>query len=72
MTIAGDHEAFDRPRHVALDRARHRRRGLAGAEHDGAPGGRRRQMPPQDRVRLRGRDGGIQQRAQEGSRLDRH
>ena len=41
VAVAGDHEAFERARPVPLDRARHRRRGLAGAEHDGAAGGRR-------------------------------
>ena len=72
VAVAGDHEAFERPGHVPLDRARHRRRGLAGAEHDGAAGGRRRQMRRQHRGRLRRFDRGVQQPAQEGSRLDRH
>ena len=72
VAVAGHHEAFERPGHVPLDRARHRRRGLAGAEHDGAAGGRRRQMRRQHRGRLRRFDRGVQQPAQEGSRLDRH
>ena len=36
VAVAGDDEAFERARPVALERLRHRRRGLAGADHDRA------------------------------------
>ena len=72
VAVAGHDQAFNGSGHVGLDRARHRRRGFAGAEHDRAPGGRCRQMGREDRVRLRRFDRGIQQPAQEGSRLGRH
>ena len=52
VAVAGHDQAFDRAAHVALDRARHRRRGFAGAEHDRAPGGRRGQMRREDRIRI--------------------
>ena len=41
---AGDDQAFERTRPVRLDGLRHARGGLAGAEHDRAAAGRRRQM----------------------------
>ena len=48
VAVAGDDEAGERARPVVLDRLGHRRRGLAGAEHDGAALGRRRQVRRHD------------------------
>ena len=72
VAVAGHDQAFDRPRPCGLDRARHRRRGLAGAEHDGASGGRRGQMRREDGIRQGRLDRGVQQPAKEGSRLACH
>ena len=65
MAIAGDDEAGKRPRPVLVDRLRHRRRGLAGADHDGAPARRRRQVRRHHPCRVGSAERRAEQRAQE-------
>ena len=66
MAVAGDDQPGQRARPVILDRARHGGGGLAGADHDGAALGRRRQMRRQDSGRVGRVERGIEQAAEEG------
>jgi len=68
VAVAGDDQALERSGPVVFQRARHRRRGLAGADHDSAPARRRGQLRRQAQRRLGGGDGGIEQAAQQGAR----
>ena len=65
VAVAGDDEALERPVPGLLHRPRHRRRGLAGPEDDGAPLRRRRQVAGDDRRGLCRRHRGIEQPPQE-------
>ena len=64
---AGDDEALERPLPVLLHRARHRGRGLARAEHDGAALRRLRQVRRHDLRRQGRRDRGVEKGAEEGA-----
>src|SRR6185312_3966398 len=60
-----DDEAGERAGPVVLHRLGHGRGGLAGAEHDRAALGRRRQMGREDFQRIDGADGGREQALQD-------
>ena len=68
VTVACDHQPFERTAHVVLDRTRHRRRCLAGPDHHHSPARPRRQMQRQAKRRLRGVDGGIEHASQQLTR----
>ncbi len=65
MAVARDHQALERPVPLGLDRRRHRCRGLARAQHDGAPGGALRQEARHRVGRIGGLQGGAKQRQQQ-------
>ena len=65
MAVARDDEPDERARPMVLDGARHRGRGLAGADDDGAAARRRRQMRRHDPRRRGGVECGIEEPAQE-------
>ena len=65
VAVAGDDQPFERAGPVVFDRARHRRRGLAGADDDQPPLGRRRQVLRQAQRRLRGRHRGVEHPSQQ-------
>ena len=74
MAVAGGGEAgepsridAERVEIVPLHRGRHRGGRLAGAEAEDAPRGRRRQMRRQHPIRMRGRDRGVEDRAEQGT-----
>ncbi len=69
VAVAGDDQAVERPRPMILDRPRHRRRGLAGADHDQPPAIVRRQMRRHAQGRIGSRDGGVEQAAQHRARI---
>ena len=74
VAVARDDETRQRSAPMVLDRARHRRRRLAGADDDEAPGAerfRRRQVRRDAERRLRARDGGVEHAAQQRLRLVR-
>jgi hypothetical protein len=52
VLVAGDRDTLDRHRVVALDRQRHRSRGLAGGGDENAPARRRRQVRIEDLQRI--------------------
>jgi hypothetical protein len=56
VAVARDHQAFERPLPVRFDGGGHRRRCLAGADHDGAAARSLGQVLRQHRRRLRRRD----------------
>ncbi len=66
VAIARDDDPLERLRPMVFDRARHRRRGLAGADDDGAALGRRRQVGRHAARRVRRRERGIEQALQHG------
>ncbi len=68
VAVAGDDEARQRARPVVLDGPRHRRRRLAGADHDDASGGGRGQMRRQAMRRLGRVDRGVEHLPQELAR----
>ena len=66
IAVAGDDQPFDRPVPDLLERRRHLRRALAGADDDGATLRPGRQMIPDRALRIGGGDGGIEDRDEEG------
>ena len=69
VAVAGDDEAFERPAPDRLDRGGHRRGGLAGADDDRAPLGRRGQEAREPFARRGGVDRGLKQAGQQGARF---
>ena len=67
MAVAGQHQPFERAGPRRLEGASHRRRGLAGADDDGAPGDRRRQPAAQRRLGLGGGERRPEQIPQHGA-----
>ena len=65
VAVAGDDQALERSRPVVLDRLRHRGAGLAGAQHDRAALGRRREVGRHDPLRQRRRDRRVQHGAEQ-------
>ena len=70
MAIARDDEAFERPAPGRFDRGGHRRGGLARADDDRPPLGRRRQELGEPFRRRGGVDRGLKQAGQECARFD--
>ncbi len=66
VAVAGEDQALDRALPVVFDRLRHGGGGLAGAEHDGAPLGRRGQAVRYDLQRVNGPDRRVEHAAQQG------
>ncbi len=69
MAVARNNQPVERPRPVILDRPRHGRRGLAGADDDQPAAVIRRQMRRHAQGRIGGRDGGVEQAAQHLARI---
>ena len=72
VAVPGDDEAFEGTLPMIFDGPRHRRCRLAGAHHDGAAGGRLRQVRRQAARRPGTRKGCVQQAAKNVSRIFAH
>ena len=68
MAVAGDDQPAERPLPMGLDGPRHGGGRLAGADHDGAALGRRRQKRRDAARRVAGGEGGVEHAAQQGAR----
>jgi hypothetical protein len=67
VAVAGHDKAIERPLPMLLDRLGHGRRRLASADHDGAAGRRRGQVPRQGLAWVGGGQRRVEQGAQEGA-----
>ena len=72
VAVPGDDEAFEGTLPMIFHGLRHRRCRLAGAHHDGAAGGRLRQVRRQAARRPGTRESRVQQSAQNDSRIFAH
>ena len=72
MAVAGDDKTFERPGPMIFDRLGHRAGGLAGPNHDCAPGRARRQMRRQALCRRGCIDSRLEHVQKNFARVERH